>query len=355
MYFTAQAGSDALLLCYGTDGKEKWRRAIGSGALAKMMRDEGGNYASASCSTDGKRVYAFVGSGALGAYDPSTGSPVWELNVQDKYGKFDIQFGGHWTPVLYKDRLYLAVIHRKGRYLIALDAATGNELWKANRTSDSPPGVESPDVYASPFVWEGAEGPLLVVHGDDYCTGHKIEDGSEVWRVTGLNPKERYNRAWRDVSSPLVTPDLIVVPSCKKGVTVGVDPHKAKGNIAPGNPAELWRLPKNTPDVSSPLLVDGVVYLMRETGELEAVEANTGKLIYSEKVTNERHRANPVYADEKIILVGRDGTMGVVKPGREFELLAKNKLPDTFTASPVVSAGRIYLRGWNNLWAIGTK
>lgn len=300
-------------------------------------------------------MYAFAGSGTVGAYSLDTGNPVWECNVQDKYGKFQIQFGGHWTPVLHNDRVYLTLIHRNGRHLVALDAATGTQVWKVERASDSPPGVESPDVYASPFVWEGAEGPLLIVHGDDYCTAHRLNDGSEVWRVIGLNPKERYNRAWRAVSSPLVTPDLIVVPSCKKGVTVGVNPHIAKGEIGPGNPAELWRLPKNTPDVPSPILVNGVVYLMRETGELDAIDAKTGALLYSEKVTNERHRANPVYADGKLILVGRDGTIGVVKPGREFELLAKNKLPDTFTASPAVSGGRVYLRGWNNLWAIGTK
>jgi outer membrane protein assembly factor BamB len=72
-------------------------------------------------------------------------------------------------------------------------------------------------------------------------------------------------------------------------------------------------------------------------------------------VTNERHRPSPVFVDGKIVLVGRDGTIPVVKPGRQFELIAKNKLPDTFTASPAVAGGRLYLRGWNHLWAIGAK
>lgn len=356
MFFTAQAGGDVVLLCYGTDGQQKWRRVMGTGGLAKMMRDEGGNLASASCSTDGKRVYAFVGSGRLGAYDLATGQPAWEIDTQDRYGQFAIQFGGHWTPVLYKDHLYVTLMHRKGQYLIALDAASGEQLWKVDRASDSPPNVESPDVYASPVMWEGDGGPLLVVHGNDYCTAHRLADGVEVWRVVGLNPKgNQYNRHWRAVSSPLVTPDLIVVPSCKNGVTVAVDPRKAKGEIAPGTPGELWRLPRGTPDVPSPLLFEGVVYLMRENGILETYDVKTASQIYSEKVTNERHRANPTYVDGKLILVGRDGTMPVAKAGREFDLLTKNKLPDTFTASPAISGGRVYLRGWNSLWAIGSK
>lgn len=354
IFLTAQAEGDLVVMCIGTDGKEKWTKKLGEGN-AKVRGDEG-NMASASCSTDGKRVYAFVGSGNVAAFD-FDGKELWSFDAQKEYGNFDIQFGGHWTPVLYKDRLYLSLFHRKAQLLVALDAPTGKELWKADRPSDSPSGVESPDVYSSPFIWEGKDGAaLLIAHGNDYCTGHSLTDGTEVWRVTDLNPKgPKYNRHWRAVSSPLVTPELIVVPSCKNGVTVAIDPAAAKGTIGPKGPGELWRHEKGTPDVPSPLLVDGVLYIMRETNTINAFDPKTGKEHYSEKVTNERHRANPVFADGKLYLVGREGTMPVVKAGKEFELLAKNKLPDTFTASPAISNGRIYLRGWKYLWAIGTK
>ena len=62
--------------------------------------------------------------------------------------------------------------------IIVIDAATGQELWKVKR-----PGYgkgESPDTYSSAFIWEGQGGPLLVTHGNDYCTGHKLENGEEV-------------------------------------------------------------------------------------------------------------------------------------------------------------------------------
>lgn len=357
LFFTAQIEADVFLFCFGTDGKEKWRQKMGSGQVYTRA-DEGGNLATASPSTDGKHVFAFVGSGLLAAYDLD-GKQVWGVDLQKVYGPFHdryehIQFGAHWTPVLHRDRLYMCVMHRKAQLAIAFDKATGKEVWKVERKSDSPPGVESPDVYASPFVWEKGGDALLVVHGNDYCTGHKLDTGEEVWRVIELNPKAKYERHWRAVSSPLVTPDLIVVPTCKHIVTVGLNPVGARGTIGPGHPNELWRV-KETPDVSSPLLADGVVYLMGETGTLHAVDAKTGQMLYSERVTNERHRPSPVFMDGKVLLVGRDGTIPVVKPGREFELIAKNKLPGTFTASPAVAGGRLYLRGWNHLWAIGAK
>ncbi len=354
IFLTAQTATEVLLLCYDTAGKELWRKPMGTGSF-KTMRDEGGNLASASCSTDGERVYAMVGSGKLAAYD-FDGKELWSLNTPEQQSKglqkFNIQFGAHWTPALHKGVLYVTLLDRKAQNLLAVDAKTGAVNWKAERKSDSPPGVESPDVYASPFIWSNGDQELLIVHGNDYCTAHKLTDGSEVWRVTEINPKASYNRHWRAVSSPLVTPELIVVPSCKSGVTVGIDPSLAKGTINPGNAAEKWRHEKNTPDVPSPILVDGLLYIMSERGTIYCYEAQSGKPIYKESITNMRHRANPVFADGKLYLQGRDGVLVVVKAGRTFELLAKNELPDTFTASPAISNGVIYLRGWKDLYAI---
>ncbi len=357
LFLTAMDGGSVVLLHVGTDGKERWRKPLGTGDI-RTMRDEGGNIASASCSTDGTLVFAFAGSGKLAAFD-FAGNEKWAVNLAERHGDFTsprvIQFGGHWTPCLDRGRLYMTLIHRKAQKLLAFDAATGKELWAADRASDSKPGTESPDGYASPFVWRNGDRACVVVHGNDYCTGHDLADGRELWRVTELNPKGNYLRAWRAISSPLVTPDLIVVPSCKNGVTVGIDPLAASGNIPPGGPGELWRLPKGTPDVPSPIRVGDAVFLMGERGTLTAVEAKTGKVLFSEAVTQQRHRANPVFADGKLILVGRDGTMPVVKPGPTLEVLATNGLPDTFTASPAVAGGRIYLRGWKTLYAVGTK
>jgi outer membrane protein assembly factor BamB len=348
IFITSVEGLEVALLCIGTDGKEKWRVTIAPVGGAKSGRGDEGNEASASCSTDGKHVWAFAGGGMLVCFTLD-GKRVWELDLQ-KYGRFGIQFGCHWTPVLYKDKLYLQVMHRNAQLLLALDAASGSELWKVNRAGYSQ--GESPDVYASAFIWEGEGGPLLIAHGNDYCTAHKLENGAEVWRVAGLNPNS--NGAWRFVSSPLVTPDLIVVPSCKNGPTVALNPVGAKGTIDRNNKAELWRI-NTTPDVVSPLRVGNVVYLMGD-GPLTAVDAKTGKQYYREQLTKQLHRAHMVATDDqKIYVVGREGTTDVVQAGTDFKVLASNTLPDKFYSSPAISNGRIYLRGWNYLWAIGNK
>ena len=62
-----------------------------------------------------------------------------------------------------------------------------------------------------------------------------------------------------------------------------------------------------------------------------------------------------VAADGKIYVVAANGATDVVQAGKEFKKLATNKLPDTIFASPAIADGRIYFRGYDSLWAIGTK
>ena len=126
------------------------------------------------------------------------------------------------------------------------------------------------------------------------------------------------------------------------------------GNITGSDDHIAWVYPKNTPDVPSPLIHDGLVYLCRENGNLMALDAESGDLIYEQRTTRDRHRASPVYADGKIYLTARNGVVTVVQAGREYKKLAQNALDEPMTASPVPVNGRLYLRTFKALYAIGS-
>lgn len=350
IFLTSQDGDRVVLLCIGTDGTQRWEQPLSKGKRT-YRRDEA-NLASASPSTDGRHVYAFTGAGDLACFD-FDGKEVWRQNLQDRYGQFQIQWGMHATPLLHGDRLYLSLLHSGGWWVVALDKATGKEVWKIKRDSDAQNECEQS--YASPCVWSNGKDEYLVVHGCDYATGHRLGDGREIWRVGDLNPKDdHYNPSLRFVATPTPTPDLIVVPSAKNGPVVGLKPD-ARGLVTAGSPFEQWRWPHNTPDVPSPLVHDGLVYLCagRDNSVLFCLDAKTGKEHYQHPLHRARYRASPVYADGKVFCTARDGTVSVVKAGPRFELLAENRLPDQMAASPAISGGRLYLRGFKALYAIG--
>jgi outer membrane protein assembly factor BamB len=348
IFLTSVDGKDHVLLSIGTGGKVLWKRLVGSGGRTKIRGDEG-NDASASPSTDGRHVFAYVGTGDLACFD-FDGHPVWKINVQKNYGSFQIQHGIHSTPLLHEDRLYLSMLHNGGHRVVALDKATGKEIWKVERKTDA--RGESREAYSSPVLWDTGKETSLVVLGCDYATGHRLDDGAEIWRLGDLNPTVGYSSALRIISSPVATRELLVVPTARGGLTVALRPGAA-GAIKAGSPFEEWRKPKGAPDVPSPLIHDGLVYLCQAAGGvLICLDAKTGDEVYKERIQVSRYRASPVFADGKIYLLARDGTTTVIRPGRKFLPLEINKLDDNFTASPAIADGRIYLRGFTALYAI---
>lgn len=357
IFLTSEDGDDLVLLCVSTGGQQLWKTRLATGK--KRYFKEEGNNASASPSTDGKHIYAFFGTGDFACCD-FEGKVVWQFNAQERYGNFDILHGIHGTPVLDGNRLCFCLLHSGGWWVIALDKATGKDIWKVRRPTDGT--FEGQHSYASPVLWRRGGDEYLVVHGCDYTTAHRLTDGAEIWRLGDLNSKQKYDNTLRFVATPLAAADLIVVPTAKDGPVVAVKPD-ARGAIKTGSPFEQWRLPgrtgeilSRTPDVPCPLLHDGLVYLcrqwQRETGALICLDAKTGKELYNEKLHAARYRSSPLLADGKIYLCARDGTVTVVKPGPRFQVLAVNQLPDTITASPIVSNGRIYFRGFEALYAV---
>jgi outer membrane protein assembly factor BamB len=354
VFVVSPDGDDIFLICLSTDGQERWRQKFGSGV--ETFREDEGNTASPSPCTDGQRVWALDGNGNFACVTVG-GELVWSKNLQEAYGNYKIQFGMASTPVLYEGNLYLQLIHGAMRdpesssaWVVALNGQTGEEVWKHLR--ETPATAENKHSYASPTVYFDGPNSFLIVHGADYVTAHSFADGSELWRCGNLNPKDSYNPFLRFVASPACGPNLIVVPSAKNGPVLGLKPG-FRGDITDQSDAYHWRMETQTPDVPTPVVHDGLVYLCRENGVLICVDAATGEQIYEERVESDRHRGSPIVAGGHIYLTSRRGNVAVVKTGREYELVAKNSMGEPMSASPAVSGGRLYLRTFDALYCVG--
>lgn len=352
IFLTSTSGTDLVLLCFGTDGKQRWSRLIGKGN--KDARGDEGNSASPSPITDGTHVWAFIGTGKLVCYTVG-GRLAWEADLQQRYGKFDIAFGMSATPVLHQNRLFVQLIHGDGKpetqeaIVVAVDASTGETLWATDRVTGA--SRENEHSYASPILYDFDGMTYLITHGADYTVAYSLDDGKEKWRLGGLNPQGKsYHPTLRFVSSPAAASGIVVCPTAKNGPVFAVDAAKA-GDLTDSD-AVLWVRDDNTPDVPSPIIHEDLVYLCRENGMLLVLDRKTGEQVYMERTHSHRHRASPVLADGHIYLTARDGKVTVVKTGREFNIVAQNDTGETTSASPVISNGVIYLRTFDALWAI---
>ena len=101
------------------------------------------------------------GTGKLACFD-FDGEQVWTVDVQERYGRFQIQWGFSSTPLLDGDRLYLQLIHSGGATIACLDKETGNEFG-GKRPSDARDECEQS--YASPIIYRDADRAMLLTHG----------------------------------------------------------------------------------------------------------------------------------------------------------------------------------------------
>ena len=361
MFVTSADGDDLVLLCLDSrNGAERWRRTVTSGN--QDARAGEGNSASPSPSTDGQHVWVFFSTGVLACYD-FQGEEQWKFDVGERFGKIDIQFGMASTPLLVDNHLYLQLIHgvlnrgddRRSGQVIKLDKLSGKTVWVQERITQA--GFECKQSYASPVLYDDGQQRFVIAHGADCTTGHSLDTGEELWRLSGLNgPSDintRYDDTFRFVASPAVAPGWIIVPTAKAGPLVALRVNdQLKGDVS-SNPAVLrWHL-SETPDVSIPLIVDDLVYLLHKDGKLQCVELATGKELYHQRTHTVQHRSSPVYADGRIYFCGKDGVCTVVKAGRDFEILAENEMNgEPITASPIIANDTLFLRTYAAVYAI---
>ena len=328
-----------LLAINRRDGRVIWERTAREERPHEASHSENGTWSSSSAITDGEHVFAYFESRGLFAYDMD-GKLVWDKDLGDK--QMRQQFGEGSTPALHGNRIVVVWDHQGQSFITALDKRTGKELWRANR--------EEIDTWATPLIVEHSGRAQVVVAGMNRLRSYDLETGDVVWHAQGLTMNA--------IPSPVTAEGMVFATSGFRGNNLkAIRLADAKGDIS-GTSAIAWTLDRDTPYVPSPLLYDGILYILKSnSGILSAFDAKTGKPHFQlqrlDGVPNVF--ASPVGAGGRVYIPGREGTTLVIKNSPSFEVVAKNTLEDGFDASPAVVDNEIYLRGYKYLYSIAAK
>ncbi len=331
----------ALLAFRRGDGKLLWQRDVP--CPVKETTHPQNPPCSASPVTDGSAVYAHFASGGVVAYD-FHGKRLWHRDL----GPVLHRWGNGSSPVLYKD--LLIVFHGPGEpaFLTALDKRTGATVWKSEETAINSPVFGS---WSTPVVVRvGGRDELIMplpgdrVGGDGEFKAYEPATGKELWRCRGLG-NEIY-------AMPVVSAaaGLVVGISGHNGPLLAVRPG-GKGDVTATH--QLWRVAgKNPQRVGSGVLHEGRLYLADAPGDVECLDARTGKAIWKERLGGTLW-GSVFLAGDCLYVSSLEGTTFVLAVGPKFRLLARNELGEPIYAAPAAADGELFLRTYGHLYCIG--
>jgi outer membrane protein assembly factor BamB len=318
------------VLCFRAgDGKQLWDTAVPSGKV--LVNNFYHGYTVPTPVTDGKLVFALFGSGVVAALD-FDGNIAWRKEVPRLK---DVDGGVCSSPVLYKDTVIIASIADTG--LRALDKKTGEVRWEQK--------TRARNVMSTPALLRVGDRTQLIhyaggVQGLDPATGELI------WSCRGVTSGQ---------SSPVFGSGLLYTDAGRGGQFCNAVDATGKGDVSKTH--VRWREAKgNTAAGSSAIVVGEYVYRASEPGLIRCRELATGKVVYEQRTPRISPSASPIAcADGRIYFAG-SGKSYVIKAGPKFVLLATNDLEDgpDYT-TPVVSGGRLFIKGKSYLWCVGAK
>jgi len=315
------------------DGGVAWTHKVAAEGTLTGVHDKH-NLASPSPVADADVVIAWFGTGQVVALDHA-GKPLWTKHLAREYAPFEIQWGHASSPILHRDLAIFVVYHEPASYVVALDKRTGAVRWKADRPAKTLS-------YSTPLVIDSPRGAEIVVNGSTGLEAMSADTGETRWRVV---EDSRFPIPVATVADGI----LYTTRGYRSGPYYAI---RLGGSGDVTGTHVVWRVPTGAPYISSLVHYQGLIYTASELGIVTCLDAKSGERVWQERAGG-IFTASPVAGDGKVYLVSETGETVILKAGRTYEVLARNKLDAHFVASPAISRGRIFLRGDNEIFAVG--
>jgi PQQ-like domain len=298
--------------------------------------------------TDGRYVVALFGSEGLACYAPD-GKLLWkqDLGVLNPglWDDKESSWGHASSPIIYRDLAIVQADGHKQSFIAAFNLKDGKQAWRVERNE-----ITS---WTTPTIYQGNNRVELIANGGRYIRGYDPLTGKELWRFAD-------NETQVKMQAPQIAGDLIFITG---GYPAGRPMYAfrpgAVGDISlkPGedkNAFLAWSSSKGSPYTPTPIVYGDLFYVLADNGVLSAYVAKTGGLVYQQRLPSS-FSASPVAADGKLYLASEDGDVFVVKAGRQYELLSKNVMGQPLMATPALSDGMLIVRAQDAIYALGER
>tara|TARA_B100000401_G_C52809754_1_gene723067 strand:+ start:889 stop:2139 length:1251 start_codon:yes stop_codon:yes gene_type:complete len=301
-------------------------------------------YASPTPVVEEGRVYVHFGTYGTACISTKDGQILWkrrDLNCDHEIGA-----GPASSPFIYNNFLIFNVDGRDVQYVIALNKETGETAWKTNRSVDfSDVQVNQRKAYGTPFIIPRGNTNQMVSIGAKGVYSYDPENGKELWKAE--------HRGWSIAPRPVYGEGLVFTMIDRDRPEMWAINPNGSGDITETHIE--WKETKRMPPRASPIIIKGLLFVVDRNGYISCIEAKTGKSIWQKRMKG-RFSASPILANNLIYFFNEDTVCTIIKPTRELEIVAENKLSeDKLMATPAFDENSIYIRTEKKLTRIVKK
>ena len=301
-------------------------------------------YASPTPVVEEGRVYVHFGTYGTACISTKDGQILWkrrDLNCDHEIGA-----GPASSPFIYNNFLIFNVDGRDVQYVIALNKETGETAWKTNRSVDfSDVQVNQRKAYGTPFIIPRGNTNQMVSIGAKGVYSYDPENGKELWKAE--------HRGWSIAPRPVYGEGLVFTMIDRDRPEMWAINPNGSGDISETHIE--WKETKRMPPRASPIIIKGLLFVVDRNGYISCIEAKTGKSIWQKRMKG-RFSASPILANNLIYFFNEDTVCTIIKPTRELEIVAENKLSeDKLMATPAFDENSIYIRTEKKLTRIVKK
>jgi len=290
--------------------------------VPEMDHESGMAVSTAAVSKD--YVCAVFANGNVVCFDHS-GNRRWGFNINPP----ENVYGYTASPVIFEDLLIIQYDSDKKVSLMGIDLGTGQIRWEVKRRG----GI----VWSSPVIAEFNGAVQVILNGNPFVSSFDPHNGKELWAVECM------------------TGDVAPSVAANSHFVYAVTDYARLVAIKPGTePIIEWQDNMFTPDVSSPVATDELLFLATGNGDVACYNASIGDTLWT-KFFYTQFYASPIIADGKVWLLDRGGTMHVFSASGEFNLISESPLGEPADCTPAFSDKKIYIRGRENIYCIGNK
>ena len=304
-------------------GKVVWDKEILS--VNPFKGHQKNSHASPTSIVDQDRIYVHFGQYGTAALDRN-GKVLWRQTSL----KYSPLHGNGGSPALVGNALIFSCDGVGDPFVAALDKASGKVLWKTMRDTDASRTFS----FSTPLAISVNGKTQVISPTSSAVMSYDPANGKEIWRV-------HYPEGYSVVPRPVFGHGLVYMSSAfDRPVFYAIRPD-GKGDVTES--AIAWSINKGAPNTPSPLLIGDEIYFISDAGIMTCADAKTGKVHWQERIGG-NYSASPAFADGKIYVQNEEGVGTVLKPGKIFEVIAKNDLKERSLASYAFDDGVIYIR-----------